>query len=1175
MTQDHQNQKKFSVVEVALTVILCISANLLGKMIASTHEIPLWLDAFGTVFAAYILGPIPGAAVGFSTNFLYGIITGTSQFYGIVNMLIGICVGLAARKSRMERYFDTMTVSGLVTILSVVISTPLNIWLSHGRTGNVWGDGVIDYMIEHNINRYLSYVMGEFYLDFLDKALTLTVLFLCIRFRRFIVHHAKHAISLLLVALLLIPTTKAEAKAKDEDDKNIDFYSYIQTIYSSDNGLPCGTANDIVDTNDGVLWIGTYAGLYRYNGREFQWMREFDSVKNVNCLYVDEEGRLWIGTNDNGLSMAINENISNVLDMDDGLPSNSIRSIVRSADGNYYVGTSGALQILNIDGGLTMVKQIPEVVYAHSLAADDAGHVAAVTASGTLFLMRDNEVVRQIMCQDKETYNCCAFGPNGHLYVGTKEDGVYEYELVEDGIKKMARYTFEGLRSINSLYFTEEGHLFACSDTGVGCLQKGGSYSKLRLNQFENSIYHMTVDYQGNFWFSSSRLGLLRLSETSFDDIFGANGIEPHIVNSNTYWNGCLIVGADDGLYEINVGQKRQIENRLTDALAGARVRCVDRDSDGNLWVSTYGKGLYLVNPDGTMTNFSSEENDYCDWVRFTKEIAPGTVVAAGDTGLAFFRNKKLTHTIPLGEDFCNSMVLTVVPTSDGKLLAGSDGDGIALVNGTVTERKITTADGLSSDVILRIVESNAGKGWYIVTSNGLCFMDNNYEVRILENFPYYNNYDLWNGPAGELFVLSSAGIYVVDEEELLSGEENIDYELLDSSRGLTSAITANSWNYMAADGKLYLSCDTGVYTVDTKDYLKLNNSYRMRLAGINLDGVEHEVERGVTFSVPSNVTRVEIMPEVINYSVEDPLVSYQLIGYDANPVICSSSQLSSVAYSNLQPGEYIFELSVLDENDTVVEQSHYTIVREHNFHDTGVFHIYLLIVGALAVAWISWYIAQRITEHQKRELERQITMGKQTIMAIARTVDAKDENTSQHSQRVSEYSVMLARELGFTEEECENLRNAALLHDIGKIGIPDSILNKPAKLTDEEYAIMKTHVTRGAEILKDFTMIDHVVEGAKYHHERYDGKGYPSGLAGEEIPIYGRIIGVADAFDAMTQNRVYRKKLDISWVLEEIERCKGSQFDPDIADIMVRLVHEGKITFDMDKIRGTKEDAQ
>ena len=186
--------------------------------------------------------------------------------------------------------------------------------------------------------------------------------------------------------------------------------------------------------------------------------------------------------------------------------------------------------------------------------------------------------------------------------------------------------------------------------------------------------------------------------------------------------------------------------------------------------------------------------------------------------------------------------------------------------------------------------------------------------------------------------------------------------------------------------------------------------------------------------------------------------------------------------------------------------------------------------------------------------------MGNETILTIAKTVDAKDENTSQHSSRVSEYSVMIAKRLGFDSEECERLRQTALLHDIGKIGIPDSVLKKPARLTDEEYTIMKSHVLKGAEILKNFTLIDNVEEGALYHHERYDGRGYVHGLKGEEIPLNARIIGIADAFDAMTANRVYRKKLDIDFVIDELKKGRGTQFDPNLVDIMLDLIEDGEI---------------
>ena len=199
----------------------------------------------------------------------------------------------------------------------------------------------------------------------------------------------------------------------------------------------------------------------------------------------------------------------------------------------------------------------------------------------------------------------------------------------------------------------------------------------------------------------------------------------------------------------------------------------------------------------------------------------------------------------------------------------------------------------------------------------------------------------------------------------------------------------------------------------------------------------------------------------------------------------------------------------------------------------------------------------------QKRELElarKQVEMGNETILTIAKTVDAKDENTSQHSIRVSEYAVLIAKELGFSEQACDELRRTALLHDIGKIAIPDSVLNKPSRLTDEEYEIMKSHVVKGGEILKNFTLLEHVEEGALYHHERYDGRGYVHGLKGEEIPLNARIIGLADAFDAMTANRVYRKKLDMDYVLSELQRGRGTQFDPKLVDLMLKLIDNGTI---------------
>jgi putative two-component system response regulator len=157
----------------------------------------------------------------------------------------------------------------------------------------------------------------------------------------------------------------------------------------------------------------------------------------------------------------------------------------------------------------------------------------------------------------------------------------------------------------------------------------------------------------------------------------------------------------------------------------------------------------------------------------------------------------------------------------------------------------------------------------------------------------------------------------------------------------------------------------------------------------------------------------------------------------------------------------------------------------------------------------------------------------------------------------VAEYAREIARRAGYSPQEQDEIYMMGLLHDVGKIGIQDAIINKNGRLTDEEFAVIKTHPSVGAEILKKITDLPTLVTGARWHHERFDGGGYPDGLSGEEIPEVARIIAVADTYDAMTSNRSYRSQLPQEQVRAEIARCSGSQFDPRFAEIMLAMIDE------------------
>lgn len=190
--------------------------------------------------------------------------------------------------------------------------------------------------------------------------------------------------------------------------------------------------------------------------------------------------------------------------------------------------------------------------------------------------------------------------------------------------------------------------------------------------------------------------------------------------------------------------------------------------------------------------------------------------------------------------------------------------------------------------------------------------------------------------------------------------------------------------------------------------------------------------------------------------------------------------------------------------------------------------------------------------EIEKKE-NKKITL--QMMESLSTTIEAKDEYTRGHSRRVAQYAALIAKNMGWTNEEIQSLKNCAYLHDIGKIGIPDQILNKPGKLTNEEFNLIKQHTIIGQDIVKDVTIIPHLNEVTRSHHEHYDGSGYPDGLKGNEIPIQARIIAIADSYDAMNSRRIYRNALSFEQIKEQIKQKSGTQFDPEIAEIFLKLM--------------------
>ena len=218
------------------------------------------------------------------------------------------------------------------------------------------------------------------------------------------------------------------------------------------------------------------------------------------------------------------------------------------------------------------------------------------------------------------------------------------------------------------------------------------------------------------------------------------------------------------------------------------------------------------------------------------------------------------------------------------------------------------------------------------------------------------------------------------------------------------------------------------------------------------------------------------------------------------------------------------------------------------------------LFLLVLILAGYQYFISVRRADEYNESEQRRIqqnTLFEQTADALIAAVDEKDSYAKGHSRSVAMFSKMIAKEMGKSDDKCEQVYLAALLHDVGKIVVPTEILTKKGKLSDEEFEYIKEHPVAGGNILSKIRQSPWLCTGARYHHERYDGTGYPEGLKGTDIPEIARIIAVADAYDAMTSDRSYRKAMSKQAVREEFVRGTGTQFDPGFAKIMIQLIDQ------------------
>lgn len=950
------------------------------------------------------------------------------------------------------------------------------------------------------------------------------------------------AVLALLMSIILNNVMFLYAQTPDLD------MDYVPVIYNEKNGAYSSNVNDIIQSEDGKIYICNSTGLISYNGRRFTRIGS-GLITEANTIVEDMFGTLWVATNDEGLVIVQDENYS-VFDRSTGFDSDCVRAIVPDYRAGMYVSTTGSVYHFDRQLNCERVRD-DSCSFTVSMACDSSGVLAGVTNSGDVYFIDGGEVLSDYA--DKISKNVCTSVNlvNNNFVFATYEGEVITVKYTQGNIECTSHY-FEELSGINSIY-NDGDRLWILADTGIGYLIDD-EFTKVTFDDFKGYYQSMFRDYEGNYWIASSRYGVLKLARNDFRHISEKAVLTKGVVNSTLISGGYIYAGMDTGLVILDRDTYESIENSLTDMLEGVKIKCIIRDNDDNIWIATYGStyGLIRYNDSG-INIYNTEYGMPQDSVNFVKLLGDGTVAAVTKNGIVFIKNGSISSIIDEDDGFNGSEILDILDISESTIVLCSDGDGILVLNEGKIVNRITTENGLPSNVVRRIIHYE--DGFLLVTGNSICHMKD-FIIERLE-FSYSGMYDIIAGIDDEFWILSNSGIFRISAKSLFTSD-NSEYVLYDSDMGFQSVLTSNSWSGTDEERNVYLCCQNGIVVMPLASEEEENTGYTIDIKSIRADDKRTS---SVSFvELPKNTVSVVFEPDFNKFGYEKLMILYFLEGYDNSVTIIDSSELpEKITYTNLPGGDYVFHMRLLrNDGKEEISSVDVNIFKETSLYEQPLIRSLLTVLIILLILLFGHiFIRIQLTNAEKKKnMYRNIT--KQTIMAIAKTIDAKDEYTNGHSLRVAGYSMEIAKRLGMNTEQQEDIYYCGLLHDIGKIGIPDEILNKTSGLTDEEYEIIKTHPSKGAEILSDVTTIPHIVEGAKYHHERYDGLGYNEGLKGNEIPLFARIIAVADTFDAMTSSRCYRVGLDKDYVVNELKRVSGKQLDPAFVNVMLGMINDG-----------------
>ena len=945
--------------------------------------------------------------------------------------------------------------------------------------------------------------------------------------------------------------------------------------------LEVSGAEALCQTDDGYVWIAQYSGLTRYDSKEYVTYKNFTengvdySIINVRAL-ASKGNALYVATYKN--IFIYEDNHFSSINVDAG----TIRDIA-------FDGTNDLLYISSYDKGATLYD-FKNKAYSKLplLEEGNVNDIALDVKRNTYYYQLDDGVY------DKEGKNIYSYpeifdvySHNDILYIGQRDGLVKRYN--------MASKSFLSDISLNDqinkmLYSDADDILFvACEKNGFYCVDLSGAEPSISLAgdiENKNQLVDLMIDYEGNLWIASHSTGVSiitknPLSSLLYDDETWKNTTENKRIYGIEKLGDILYIVSAKHVYLFDTKTNKILPDGviMEAILAAAGEKTITpRDVEvykNKVYFAVDGVGLVEYDPSTNnvfIYDFDYVENhidklvgnpslDYVDMPRSLRAFDNYLAIGLG-RGLMKFDGTNFSVM-----DTGSSGVLFISKSKDGKLMFNRTA-GIFEIDDAFTKYEpVPTLRNIDESTEGNILKFLVDGDYIYYTLNSRLFrleyvngQPSSKEIIIphvkgslveLSKIEYVNKE---NVASYKYVIASQTQIYITDN---LDGDQLVDYEFYDASNGLEPIAANTSGFYDKAEQKYYFQSESGIFVYDFNVTKGTSVPVKIGIARIELDGEEFY---GNTIRIKKNVYRVSINIAVFGFKPNKGYtIYYKTDGIDSDYHAITGDD-RDINYTNLRGGSYRFHVYAVDEYGQISNQIEIQLIKEKHVYEQVWFWILVGILATSLIVGIAFLIIHlRTRQALKKQLEyKNITV--ESIQAIARTIDAKDEYTNGHSTRVGYYSKLIAENLGMSQDEVDNIYYIALLHDIGKIAIPDKILNKPGRLTDEEFKIMKSHTTRGAKILKGISTIHHIVEGAKYHHEKWDGTGYPEGLKGEEIPYVARIICCADCFDAMASKRVYKEPFTPETIINEFKRCSGTQFDPKIAKVVIDMMATGKL---------------